>query len=56
MDVVFGEDLNLKRQQSAAQNFTIIRSITQNLLKMEASKNISLNRKMRLAAMQDKYQ
>ncbi len=55
MDMVFGEDLSRKRSKNAAQNFAIIRKIAQNLLKMETSKNISLNRKMRLAAMQDKY-
>jgi len=55
MDVVFAEDLSRKRVDNAAQNFAIIRKIGQNLLKMETSKKISLNRKMKLAAMQDDY-
>lgn len=55
MDVVFDEDQSRKRNHNAAQNFAIIRKIAQNLLKMETSKNISLNRKMRLAAMTDSY-
>ena len=55
MDVVFAEDLSRKRNNNAAQNFAIIRKIVQNLLKMDKSKSISLNRKMRLAAIQDQY-
>jgi hypothetical protein len=53
MDVVFAEDLSRKRNNNAAQNFAIIRKIVQNLLKIDKSKSISLNRKMRLAAIQD---
>ncbi len=53
MDVVFAEDLSRKRNNNAVQNFAIIRKIVQNLLKMDKSKRISLNRKMRSAAIQD---
>ncbi len=53
MDVVFAEDLSRKRNNNAVQNFAIIRKIVQNLLKMDKSKLISLNRKMRFAAIQD---
>ena len=53
MDVVFAEDLSRKRNNNAVQNFAIIRKIVQNLLKIDKSKSISLNRKMRLAAIQD---
>lgn len=55
MDVVFAEDLSRKRADNAAQNFAIIRKIAQNLLKMEPSPKVSLNRKMKRAAMQDEY-
>jgi len=55
MDVVFAEDLSRKRADNAAQNFAIIRKIAQNLLKMEPSQKVSLNRKMKRAAMQDEY-
>lgn len=55
MDVLMSEDLSRKRQHNAAANFAIIRKMGLNLLKLEPSKSISINRKMKQAAMMDQY-
>jgi len=55
LDVAFKEDLNRIRKGNGAQNFSIIRRICLNLLKLETSTKVGLQNKRLKAARSDKY-
>ncbi len=55
LDVTFNEDFNRTRKGNADANFSIIRHIGLNILKLDKTKNISINLKRYNAALDDKF-
>ena len=55
LDVDFQEDADRKRNKNAAQNFSLINKVAINILKNDKTKNISIRRKMNIAALDLKY-
>jgi len=55
LDVDFQEDADRKRNKNAAQNFSLVNKVAINILKNDQTKNISLRRKMNIAALDLNY-
>jgi predicted transposase YbfD/YdcC len=55
LDVSFSEDQCRKRAKNAAQNFSLIRKISLNILKADKSKKIGIKSKRKLAGWDNKY-
>ena len=55
LDVTFEEDADRKRNKHAAQNFSLINKVAINILKRDETKNISIRRKMNIAALDLNY-
>jgi predicted transposase YbfD/YdcC len=55
LDVDFQEDADRKRNKNAAQNFSLINKVAINMLKNDQTKNISIRRKMNIAALDLNY-
>ena len=55
LDIDFQEDADRKRNKNAAQNFSLANKVALNILKNDHTKNISLRRKMNIAALDLNY-
>jgi predicted transposase YbfD/YdcC len=55
LNVVFQEDADRKRNKNAAQNFSLVNKVALNILKNDQTKNISIRRKMNIAALDLNY-
>ncbi|TKC03767.1 ISAs1 family transposase [Pedobacter frigoris] len=51
LDVDFQEDADRKRNKNAVQNFPLANKVALNILKNDQTKNISIRRKMNIAAL-----
>jgi predicted transposase YbfD/YdcC len=55
LDVSFGEDLDRKRQQNAAQNFSLLNRIALNLLKQDKTTKLGIKGKRLKAGWDNDY-
>lgn len=55
LDVTFGEDRCRVRKDHGPENFSIMRRATQNLVRLEDTKKLSMNKKRTLAALNPDY-
>ncbi len=55
LDIDFQEDADRKRNKNAAQNFSLANKVAINILKNDQTKNISIRRKMNIAALDLNY-
>ena len=55
LDIDFQEDADRKRNKNAAQNFSLANKVALNILKNDQTKNISIRRKMNIAALALNY-
>jgi predicted transposase YbfD/YdcC len=55
LDIDFREDDDRKRNKNSAQNFSLANKLALNILKNDQTKNISIRRKMNIAALDLKY-
>lgn len=55
LDVIFQEDADRKRRLNAAQNASLVKKVTLNILKNDQSKNVSIRRKRHMAAADPEY-
>ena len=55
LDVVFNEDLSRVRKDNAPENFSIIRRVALNLIKLDKTPKVSQRNKRNRAAWGDKY-
>lgn len=55
LDVAYEEDKCRVRKDNGAENLSVMRRVTQNMLKLEKSRKLSTNKKRTLAALNPEY-